>query len=80
MKLMLFVVGFTVFAVAGYWMFSEPYTKTILVRGESYDMTLYRNFYAGLPFWLAGVLMVFVSFIYESVKSRVFHSSQRSNT
>ena len=75
MKWLLFAVGFLIFSVAGFWMFSEPYPKTIMVKGESYTMTLFRNFYVGLPFWFAGVLMIFSSFIYEDVKAKVFPSS-----
>ena len=74
MKWLLFVVGFLVFFVAGCWMFNEPYTKTIMVNGEPYDMTLYKNFDAGLPFWFAGILTIFFSFIYERVNSKVFGS------
>jgi len=75
MKLLIFAVGFLIFCAAIFYMFSEPYTKTIIVRGEPYDMTLYRGFYAGLSYWLVGVLIMFSSFVYEEVRSIVFRSN-----
>lgn len=66
-KLLLFAVGFIIFAVSALFMFSRPYTKIIQHRGEPVEMMLYRDFYVGLPYWLFGVLIMFVSFVYEGV-------------
>jgi hypothetical protein len=66
-KLLLFTVGFLMFATAAFFMFNRPYTKTIIVRGEPYDMMLYRDFYVGLPYWLLGVALMFLSFTGERI-------------
>jgi len=66
-KLLLFAVGFLIFAVSGFFMYSRPYTKTIIHEGELVEMMLYQDFYVGLPYWLCGVALMFLSFVYEGV-------------
>lgn len=66
-KLLLFAIGFIIFAVAGLFMYSRPYTTIIEHRGQPVEIMLYKDFYVGLPYWLFGVALMFISFVYEGV-------------
>jgi hypothetical protein len=77
-RLLLFTIGFLIFVVATFTMYSRPYIKQIIWHEQPTEITLYKDFYVGLPYLLLGSLLMFLSFLVPSLQKRFSAKASRS--